>query len=155
MLEVLTHSANFSNLALDNEDIMGAFKRLMNFVGKKEILIWNTQLWQKVVAWVEPHLLNNNYESLLGLMISKLQANITPEIKHQMANLIGFVSMLWSSTNKGVKNGSVMTVIDELWGRILSIVNRPYSQVGYHIYMYALATVIRLMNPPQKRRGKS
>ena len=154
MLEVLTHSTNFSNLALDNEDIMGAFKRLMNFVGKKEILIWNTQLWQKVVAWVEPHLLNNNYESLLGLMISKLQANITPEIKHQMANLIGFVSMLWSSTNKGVKNGSVMTVIDELWGRILSIVNRPYSQVGYHIYMYALATVIRLMNPPQKRRGK-
>ena len=154
MLEILTHSTNFSNLALDNEDIMDAFKRLMSFVGKKEILIWNTELWQKVVVWVEPHLLHNNYERLLCLMESKIKVNSTPEIKHQMANLIGFVSMLWSSTNEVAKTGSVMSVLDKLWGRILSIVNRPYSQVGYHIYLYALATVIRLMNPPSKRRGK-
>ena len=154
MLEILTHSTNFSNLALDNEEIMDAFKRLMNFVGKKEILIWNTELWQKVVTWVEPHLLHNNYESLLCLMESKIKANSTPEIKHQMANLIGFVSMLWSSTKKGAKTDSVMSVIDELWGRMLSIVNRPYSQIGYHVYLYALATVIRLTNPPSRRRGK-
>ena len=99
LLEILIHSTDFSNLSLDNEDIIESFKRLMNFVGRKEILIRRTELWQKVVRWVSPHLQYPDYDSLLSLIESKIIPNTTPEFKYHMANLVGFISVLWSDVN--------------------------------------------------------
>ena len=154
MLEILIYSTDFSNLSLDNEDIIESFKRLMNFVGRKEILIRRTELWQKVVRWVAPHLQYPDYNSLLSLIESKIISNTTPEFKYHMANLIGFISVLWSDVNPGVENDAVLTVINELWSRVLSIANRPYSPIKYHIYIYSIASVMKILNPPLKRRGK-
>ena len=96
MLDILVHSTDFSNLALNDEDIIDAFKRLMNFVGRKEILIRHTKLWQKVICWVEPHLQHEDYESLLRYLESNVQSYSTQVMKYQVANLIGFLSVLWS-----------------------------------------------------------
>ena len=151
ILEILTHFTKFSNLRSPDEDIFESFKCLMNFAGTKDILIRRTNLWYKVLFWVKPDLNLTTYDKLLTTLEFKAQ-NTTSKIRYQWANVLGFVSVIWGDIQN--QNSSIVTNINDLWNRILSVANRPYSTIAFHHYIYCLASVMKVLNPPLKRTGK-
>ena len=152
ILDILANSSNFSNLMLEDEDIFDGFKRLMHFTAPKGILIRGTNIWSKVVKWVCPKLQCTTYDIILDEVELKAQNTTAHKVQYQLAHLAGLVLVMWSDIEN--TKTAIIDIVDELWKRMLSTSKRPYSILGFEFYLYCLASILKIINPPLKRKGK-
>ena len=156
LLGILFTSSDFTDLISSNEveHIVDGFKSIMPFTGSKGILIRNTPLWLKLLEWVEPTVKSTTTEKLVETIINRANYTTPQTIKYQLAYILGLVSIVCCDITEPKNQDGLINVMNNLWSQFLSVANRPYSTLGFTFYMYALASIVSIKNPPLKRRGK-
>ena len=156
LLEILFTSSDFTDLISSNEveNIVDGFKSILPFTGSKGILIRNTPLWFKLLVWVEQTVKSITTEKLVEAIINRANYTTLQTIKYQLAYILGFVSIVCCDITEPKNQDGLINVMNKQWSQFLSVANRPYSTLRFSFYMYTLASIVSIKNPPLKRRGK-